>query len=116
MYRCQSKEHFTLTTNLDYIKYFFSVRRVYIAALTMFVIVDCKEKMIKDSRFISLYMSYTTMFHSFVIADENECAYVPAICLHNGACNNTDGGYNCTCSSGWTGKRCQIGELFINFV
>ncbi|KAI8486963.1 hypothetical protein Bbelb_352230 [Branchiostoma belcheri] len=36
--------------------------------------------------------------------DINECARKP--CQH-GRCVNKDGGYKCTCSSGWTGRNCQ---------
>ncbi|CAH1245519.1 ANGPT2 [Branchiostoma lanceolatum] len=41
----------------------------------------------------------------------NGCMLKP--CLH-GTCVNKDGGYNCTCSPGWTGQNCQqdCGEIY----
>ncbi|KAI8500550.1 hypothetical protein Bbelb_221160 [Branchiostoma belcheri] len=47
----------------------------------------------------------TTTFLSTTGTDiVDKCVMDP--CLH-GACVNKDGGYNCTCSPGWTGQNCQ---------
>ena len=32
-------------------------------------------------------------------------------CGNGGQCNNTSGGYTCTCPEGWTGTDCQTGGL-----
>ena len=51
-------------------------------------------------------------FHSNVdqtlCLDEDECRAPPSrgLCVH-GRCSNFHGGYNCTCTKGWTGKTCS---------
>lgn len=39
------------------------------------------------------------------LVDTNECDSSP--CLNNGKCINTEGGYLCECTAGWTGNRCE---------
>lgn len=46
--------------------------------------------------------------------DVNECGQDPPVCLHGGTCSNQDGGFICTCTSGWTGNRCQQGNILIS--
>ncbi|XP_052227429.1 neurogenic locus notch homolog protein 2-like isoform X2 [Dreissena polymorpha] len=36
------------------------------------------------------------------------------VCLHRGFCNNTDGGFICTCLAGWEGKHCQDRNKSVN--
>ena len=31
-------------------------------------------------------------------------------CNDHGTCENTDGGYTCTCTQAWTGDNCDTGE------
>ena len=35
-------------------------------------------------------------------------------CKNGGTCNNTLGGYTCTCPEGWTGPDCETGGLIIH--
>ena len=49
-----------------------------------------------------------------VIADVNECTAYNNPCQGGGTCINTLGGYTCTCSSGYTGNNCEIGQTFAN--
>ena len=43
-----------------------------------------------------------------LFSDVDECLTFP--CLHDGVCNNLDGGYNCSCQEGWSGDNCQTGN------
>eukprot|EP00058_Branchiostoma_floridae_P009826 XP_002595314.1 hypothetical protein BRAFLDRAFT_87550 [Branchiostoma floridae] len=45
--------------------------------------------------------------------DINECAMPRKPCQH-GACENKDGGYNCTSQHGWTGQKCQRTPTYYN--
>ncbi|XP_053380724.1 protein crumbs-like isoform X2 [Mercenaria mercenaria] len=40
--------------------------------------------------------------------DVDECTSSPGICQNGAACNNTVGGYECTCTLGYKGKNCEI--------
>lgn len=43
-----------------------------------------------------------------LLSDVNECRQFP--CQNNGTCYNFDGGFNCTCTPGFTGALCEIGK------
>ena len=43
--------------------------------------------------------------------DINECLNYP--CLNGGACENTEGGYNCRCTEGYLGDTCAGVLLFL---
>lgn len=45
----------------------------------------------------------------FYSLDVNECASFP--CLNGGRCVNTDGSFQCSCKDGFTGSRCEQGEI-----
>ena len=45
----------------------------------------------------------------FTLVDRDECLLSP--CFNNGTCNNTVGGYTCTCTEGWTGQICIDGNF-----
>ena len=47
--------------------------------------------------------------------DVNECGVDDGNgpCKNGGTCNNTLGGYTCTCPEGWTGPDCETGGLII---
>lgn len=49
------------------------------------------------------------MFLVLIHIDQDECESFP--CLHNGTCQNFEGGHRCTCKEGWTGENCNKGEL-----
>ena len=42
----------------------------------------------------------------------NECLNNP--CANGGKCLNREGDFECNCTTGWTGKTCQIGKGFDN--
>ena len=57
-----------------------------------------------------LYNNCLSMLHSSV-TDINECQLKTDNCDNYAVCNNTPGGYNCTCKPGFTdvdgdGKKC----------
>ena len=57
---------------------------------------------------IAMVMSTSCVLYSEIevtmIADIDECARGTATCDANASCNNTIGGYNCTCNSGYEGN------------
>ena len=53
--------------------------------------------------FVLFYLSYYFLTNSLV-SDINECTTNVHNCDVNSFCNNTDGSYNCTCISGYTGN------------
>jgi len=38
--------------------------------------------------------------------DIDECTTQPGVCVHGSTCTNTNGGFICTCSVGYTGNTC----------
>ncbi|XP_078692524.1 uncharacterized protein LOC144922543 [Branchiostoma floridae x Branchiostoma belcheri] len=52
------------------------------------------------------FVTFPTTVVYLSVTDIDECASKPRPCLH-GTCVDKDGGYNCTCSPGWTGQDCQ---------
>jgi len=47
--------------------------------------------------------------------DKDECNS-PIYPCNNGTCDNTLGGYNCTCHPGWTGDHCLTGIIHIRYL
>ena len=49
-----------------------------------------------------------------VLPDVDECLATgdAAVCKNGAACANTAGGFDCTCTVGWTGNFCDIGLIF----
>ena len=54
-------------------------------------------------------ISFTWIFSYLYIADTNECLQNP--CLNDGTCVNTDGSYECKCTSFWKGRICEMGKF-----
>ena len=57
-------------------------------------------------------LSLCTIYHNyyFVFLDVDECA-VKKPCKNGAKCENTRGGYKCTCVGNWfTGKHCDQGK------
>ena len=48
-----------------------------------------------------------TLINCILPADVNECDL--EICQNDVQCENFDGGYNCTCVTGWQGINCEEG-------
>lgn len=46
--------------------------------------------------------------------DIDECMSNP--CQHDGSCTDHVNAYSCTCLSGFTGDKCQIGMLILNII
>ena len=49
-----------------------------------------------------------------LLTDVDECKSNDGAgsCQNGGSCNNTEGGYTCTCPEGWTGPDCQKGIAY----
>ena len=45
----------------------------------------------------------------FVRPDVDECAADVPVCKNDAGCTNSDGGYTCACTAGWTGATCDTG-------
>lgn len=50
----------------------------------------------------------------FFTLDIDECMSNP--CQHDGSCTDHVNAYSCTCLSGFTGDKCQIGMLILNII
>ena len=49
------------------------------------------------------------------LADINECDSDP--CQHGATCDNQVNGFQCTCMPGYSGARCEVGEIkFLFFI
>jgi len=58
------------------------------------------------------HYAYIFIYHYFFIIfplDINECESSP--CSNNGTCTDRKNGFNCSCPPGFSGNRCEIGEL-----
>lgn len=43
-------------------------------------------------------------------SDKDECSGDP--CKNGGTCINSNGSYQCSCASGWTGVNCTNGKFY----
>ena len=48
-----------------------------------------------------------------ILLDIDECAIGTDMCDMNANCTNTDGGYNCTCQSGYSGNGVDCEGMYI---
>ena len=48
-------------------------------------------------------MAYVLYVFSIACTDDDECKDGTHMCSANATCINTDGGYNCSCNSGYKG-------------
>ena len=65
--------------------------------------------MLHWEKFLYSYLLYQHLF--YLIADIDECLFVPPPCQNGATCMNQDGDYTCTCASGYEGKNCTVGEF-----
>lgn len=68
----------------------------------MFIFNYNQQQLLKD------YLRYRRFIMQLILSDVNECRQFP--CQNNGTCYNFDGGFNCTCTPGFTGALCEIGK------
>lgn len=68
----------------------------------MFIFNYNQQQLLKD------YLRYRRFIMQLLLSDVNECRQFP--CQNNGTCYNFDGGFNCTCTPGFTGALCEIGK------
>lgn len=57
---------------------------------------------------INTFSTNLTLFlaYIFFFEDIDECNTLANPCAANRICKNTDGGYNCTCATGFSGSSC----------
>ena len=89
--------------------------------------------MLGEHRILSLYLSSFNTFNKkilntvtiilyalnmlksvFSTIDARSCDSGP--CQNGATCTNRLGFYTCTCNSGWTGKNCETGKLFQEYL
>ena len=56
-----------------------------------------------------IILTYLSWLNNFFPLDINECVSSP--CFNNGTCTDRSNGFNCSCPPGFSGNRCEIGEL-----
>ena len=81
-----------------YSLFFFLFSLLLLSLLFLFLFCFC---------FLRLSMVLTNSLFLFIFSDVNECQNNP--CQNGGKCTNVNGGYSCSCVSGFEGKNCEKG-------
>ena len=72
-----------------------------------------RNELNKLNIFLKQYEFVSFDCQNLVLSDRDECASNP--CQNSGTCVDKFAGYQCTCSSGVTGKNCEIGKGYSSF-
>ena len=60
---------------------------------------------------LNLMIFFISNFHLDYTIDEDDCALTDKPCSNHGECTDLVNGFSCKCADGYTGDRCETGEL-----
>ena len=108
----------TLTTVLRTATTLLEATCATVMRATLWTLMTCIHAMVRTDVFMLRSLTFTCVFsllhetvtnvlaiiHSTFCTDNDECSDGTHTCAANATCINTDGGYNCSCDSGYEGN------------